>query len=63
MVAYLTFSELIDDGNNVRRPWVCLKAENNVLAIGLIDNELDVAIKVIFDHSFIPFVTRYGKCK
>lgn len=62
IVAYYNFNELEEDAKKVERPWVCLKQEQNCTAVGLIDTNLDVSIKVIFkDRNFIPAIVRYGK--
>jgi hypothetical protein len=42
--------------------WVVLRMQDNFLAVGLIDDNLDVGIKVIFEGNYIPTVLRYGLC-
>ena len=59
-VAYFTLKELCAAVAKHSPPWVVLKSAEDFLAVGLIDEESDVAVKVTFLGNFVPNVTRHG---
>lgn len=60
VVAYYSFAELLDDTKKLYEPWTVLRKKEAFLAVGSIDENLDVATKVIFNNSFIPAVKHYS---
>ena len=60
-VAYIKFTDLIEDSKRLTTPWVMLLSTSDTLVLGKIDSNVDIEVKVVFNGSFIPTVFYKGK--
>ena len=61
-VVYFNLKEICTDVAKHSPPWIVLRhdAVEDCLALGFIDENSDVAVKVTFKKSFHPSITRHG---
>ena len=57
---YYSVKELANAAQKHIPPWVILCTQTDYVALGLVDAQSDVAVKVVFDDTFTPIISRKG---
>ena len=60
-MAYFGFNELLKDvSKTLPLHWIALRSTDSVVALGKVDVNADVELKVVFEGTFCATVTRQG---